>query len=116
MEPLSSFITTPAIRQRVDQWARQEHQNPHQVASVAIEFFLDLPDSVKLALLRGLDGVPAEQIYPWAMQELLRVMTHRTFEVATQQLAETMDVSQLGSLETEDDILNAALKVTHQNP
>lgn len=106
MEYPSSFI----------QWVEQEHQDPDQVASVAIALFLALPDPVKLALLKGTDDVPAEQLYLWAMQELRRVITHQQFTAATQKMVETMDVSHLGSLETEDEILKAAVKLTRQQP
>lgn len=76
-----------------------------------MKLFVNLPEEARTAW-RQIEalGTPAE--IEQISQDIARVLLHAQYAMAHKQVIQEMTAEHLGALETEDDLLNAAVSLT----
>ncbi len=103
-----SAYTDPETASRVAYIAKLEHRPPSQIAGMALKLFVGLPTEARTAL-RQIEALGNEADLEEVMHEITRTLVHVQYKVAHRQVLEQMKVDNLGQLETEDEILSAAV-------
>lgn len=91
--------------------AKLEHRPQAQIAGMALKFFVRLPKEAHDAL-RQIEALGSSADFEEVTREITRVLLHTQYEVAHRQIMDHMKVENLDQLESEDDILNAAIDLT----
>jgi hypothetical protein len=106
-----SAYTDSETASRVAYIAKLEHRPPAQIAGMALKLFVGLSSEARAALCQiqalGNDGDLEE-----VMGEITRTLLLAQYKIAHRQVIEQMQVDKLGQLETEDEILSAAVTMT----
>jgi hypothetical protein len=91
--------------------ATRENRKKAQIAGSAVKLFVNLPEEARTAW-RQIEalGTPAE--IEQISQDIARALLHAQYAMAHKQVIQEMTTEHLGSLETEDDLLDAAVSLT----
>jgi predicted transcriptional regulator len=106
-----SAYTDADTANRIEWIATREHRKKAQIAGSAVKLFVNLPEEARTAW-RQIEalGTPAE--IEQISQDIARALLHAQYAMAHKQVIQEMTTEHLGSLETEDDLLNAAVSLT----
>jgi hypothetical protein len=100
--------------EKIDQLAKLENRSRSQMAGASVELCGDLPQEAWTALFQlKASGTPED--WQSLQQDLTRVLLHYRYQLTQRQLASQVDPQWLESLETEDDILAAAVDLTRHD-
>ncbi|AFZ46694.1 hypothetical protein Cyast_0721 [Cyanobacterium stanieri PCC 7202] len=97
--------------ERITALSKRENRSKSQIASTAIKLCSILPPNAWSALLQ-LTNVASKSQWLEISQDITRVLLHHQYQLAQKRIAENIDQELLNSLETEDDILSASIKLT----
>lgn len=91
--------------------AKIEQRTPAQIAGMALKFFVSLPAPARTAWYQIValgEQCNREQV----AREIARTLLNAQYEIARKQVVSQIEVEQKQSLESEDDILSAAVRLT----
>jgi predicted transcriptional regulator len=108
-----SAHTSQEIVSRLDAIAKAERRNRSQVVSMALDLFVELPPSAREAWLK-LSNTNSQQQMKVVMDKIARTIIDAQYQTAHAQLIAEMQIEHLEPLETEDDILTAAVNMTNR--
>ena len=108
-----SAYADEATARRVDELAAAEDRTTSQVAAAALRFWVQLPPEAHAALRQVERGGTAGDLERIS-RDVARALLHAQYDVAQRRVVAAMDVEALGPLESEDDILAAAVHLTAQ--
>jgi DNA polymerase III delta prime subunit len=91
--------------------ARLERRPQAQIAGMALKFFVGLPKEARDAL-RQIEALGSPEDLEEIKREIAHTLLHVQYKVARRQMMEHAKVENLNQLETEDDILSAAVNLT----
>ena len=106
-----SAYTDLETADRIESIAQREDRRKAQVAGTALKFFSKLPDEARSAW-RQIEafGTPAD--LDQTLMEITRILIHAQYEMAVQNMAQEAKTEHLGPLDTEDDLMAAAISLT----
>jgi hypothetical protein len=104
-----SAHTSQEIVDRIDSIAKSERRNRSQV--VALDLFVELPPSVREAWLKASTTSSPQQMKA-LMDNIARTIVDAQYQAAHTQVVEQMQIEHLEPLNTEDDLLAAAVNIT----
>jgi len=91
--------------------AKAEQKTQAQIEGMALKFFVCLPQEAREALWQ-IETMGNEQDWESLMNEVTRTVLNIQYKLASQQVIEQMKVENLGDLDSEDEILQAAVNLT----
>ena len=106
-----SAYTDAETASRVAYVAKLEHRTQAQLAGLALKFLVGLPPEARAALWQ-LSALGNEADWEEIARSITRTLLNAQYKVAHRQVREQMKLDHLESLETEDDILSAAVALT----
>ncbi|MBD2364798.1 hypothetical protein H6G36_27130 [Anabaena minutissima FACHB-250] len=106
-----SAYTDAETASRVNHIAKMEHRRPSQIAGMALKFFAYLPPEAR-AVLWQLEGMGSTADLEEISREITRILLNAQYKAAQRQIMDHMKYENLDNLETEDDILEAAVNLT----
>ena len=110
-----SAYTDLDTAQRLEWIAKREQRRKAQIAGAALKLFVNLPEPARTAW-HQLEALGSSEDLDRVSQELTRVLLHAQYEMAQRQLVSEMKPDPTLELETEDDLLNAAVSLTSSEP
>jgi len=106
-----SAYTDAKTASRVDSIAKLEHRPTSQIAGMALKFFVGLPPEARSAWMQ-IEALASPDDFEEINREITRTLLHIQHKIVHQQIMDHMNVENLDQLETEDDILSAAVTLT----
>jgi hypothetical protein len=106
-----SAYTDAETAQRIEGIAKREHRKKAQIAGSALKFFVNLPEEARMAW-RQIEALGTPDEIEQIAQDIARTLLNAQYEMANKQVIQEMSTEHLGSLETEDDLLSAAVSLT----
>jgi hypothetical protein len=106
-----SAYTDAETAHRIESIARREHRKKAQIAGTALKFFVGLPEEARTAW-RQIEALGTPDEIERISQEIARTLLHAQYAIAHKQVVQELNTEALGSLETEDDLLDAAVSLT----
>ncbi|MUG95988.1 hypothetical protein F7734_28020 [Scytonema sp. UIC 10036] len=107
---ISAYIDAKTAS-RVDYISKLEQRPTSQVAGMALKFFVGLPSEARAALLQ-IEALGSPEDMEEVNREITRTLLHIQYKVVHRQVIDHMKVENLEQLETEEDILSAAVDLT----
>ena len=106
-----SAYTDTDTADRIESIAKREDRRKAQIAGTALKFFSILPDEARTAW-RQIEtfGSPADVDH--AITEITRILIDAQYAIAHQQVVQELNPEPFGALDTEDEILAAAVSLT----
>lgn len=111
---VSAHVSEEVVR-RIEHTARLDARPVSQVVAAAIAFYTRLPADAHQAL-RTVEALGGEAALNTAVHKVAREMIAAAFDVAERRLAEAIPEEVVAGLNTEDDILAAAVRLTAREP
>jgi predicted transcriptional regulator len=108
-----SAHTSQETVSRLDAIAKAERRNRSQVVGMALDLFVELPASAREAWLK-LSNTNSQQQMKVVMDKIARTIIDAQYQTAHDLLIAEMQIEHLEPLETEDDILAAAINMTER--
>jgi hypothetical protein len=108
-----SAHTSKEIVDRLDSIAKAERRNRSQVVGMALDLFVGLPPSVREAWLK-ISTSGSEQQLKALMDKMARIIIDAQYQAAHAQIMAEMQIEHLEPLDTEEEILAAAVDVSSQ--
>jgi predicted transcriptional regulator len=108
-----SAHTSQEIVDRIDSIAKSERRNRSQVVGMALDLFVELPPSVREAWLKASTTGSPQQMKA-LMDNIARTIVDAQYQAAHTQVMEQMQIEHLEPLNTEDDLLAAAVNITQR--
>lgn len=99
---------------RLEYISRVEERSPSQIASAALDLYLRLPPEAHTAL-RHLNALGTKDDQDRAMQRIWHVLLDEQYELAQRRLVAAMKVDPRTPLESEEDILAEATRMTSRS-
>ena len=96
---------------RLDHISRVEERSPSLIASSALDLYLRLPPEAHTAL-RHLNALGTGEDQDRAMQRIWHVLLDAQYEIAERRMVAAMKVDGRKRLESEEDILAEAMRMT----
>jgi hypothetical protein len=109
-----SMHATEETARLIEHVARVEDRSPSQIASAALNFYLQLPSEAHSAL-RYVQGLGTDEDVDRVSRKIARLLLDAQFEVAEQRMVASMSTLGLDRLESEDDITAEANALTAHN-
>jgi hypothetical protein len=106
-----SAYTDAETAHRIESIARREHRKKAQIAGTALKFFVGLPEEARTAW-RQIEALGTPDEIERISQEIARTLLHAQYAITHKQVVQELNTEALGSLETEDDLLDAAVSLT----
>jgi len=106
-----SAYTDAKTASRVDSIAKLEHRPTSQIAGMALKFFVGLPPEARSAWMQ-IEALASPDDFEEINREITRTLLHIQHKIVHQQIMDHMNVENLDQLETEYDILSAAVTLT----
>lgn len=106
-----SAYTDEATSVRVSQIARLENRKRAQIVGTALKLYVGLPPEVRAAW-QEIEAIGSDTLREETMRELVRVFVNARYKLARQEVLKHMKYEKLDELETEEDILDAAVELT----
>lgn len=91
--------------------AKIEHRTPAQIAGMALKFFVSLPAPARTAWCQ-IDALGNREDREKVAREIARTLLNAQYEIARKQVVSQIEVEPKPTLESEDDILSAAIRLT----
>ncbi len=107
---ISAHIDTETAS-RVTHLAKMEQRRTSQIAGIALKFFVCLTPEARAALWQ-IEALASPADFEEITREITRTLLHAQYKVAHRQIMAHMKVDNLDQMETEDDILEAAVALT----
>ncbi|MDP5017896.1 MAG: biofilm development regulator YmgB/AriR family protein [Dolichospermum sp.] len=107
---ISAHIDTETAN-RVTNLATMEQRRTSQIAGMALKFFVGLPPEARAALWQ-IEALASPADFEEITREITRTLLHAQYKVANRQIISHLNVDNLEQIETEDDILEAAVALT----
>jgi predicted transcriptional regulator len=95
----------------VNYLAKIEQRSPSQIAAIALRFFVKLPATAREAWYQ-IEALGEESQKQEVIEQITRSLVNMQYEISQRKIVEQMDIESLEPLETEDDILAAAVKLS----
>ncbi len=115
--PKSKIISTsvsPELAEQIDQVAKLENQSRASVIRGAIEVMTALPVKA-LSNIFDLHQQGTAEDREILYNDIARAFLHHQYRLGQRALAKTIDQKFLDTLETEEDIINAAIALTKKS-
>ena len=106
-----SAYTDSETASRVGAIAKVEQRTQAQIGGMALKLFVSLPKEAREALWQ-IETMGNGQDWESLMNEVTRTVLNVQYRLASQQVIEQMKVEKLGDLDSEDEILQAAVNLT----
>ena len=106
-----SAYTDEETSVRVAHLARLENRKKAQIAGMALKFYVELPAEARAAW-QEIEAIGSAAEREETLREITRTLLHAKYKLAYQQVMNHLKVEGLDQLETEDDILAAAVALT----
>ena len=106
-----SAYTDKQTADLVDYLAKIEQRTPSQIMAIALKFFVKLPVNAREAWYQ-IEAIGDEADRQRAIARISQVLIEERYSLLQNKVVSEMEVHSIGELETEDDILNAAVKLT----
>jgi hypothetical protein len=106
-----SAYTDSETALRVGAIAKVEQRTQAQIGGMALKLFVSLPKEAREALWQ-IETIGNGQDWESLMNEVTRTVLNVQYRLASEQVIEEMKVEKLGDLDSEDDILQAAVNLT----
>jgi hypothetical protein len=111
-----SMHASEETARRVEHVARMEDRSPSQIASAALNLYLQLPPEAHTAL-RHVQALGSDEDVRRISRKMARLLLDAQFEVAERRVVASMTTEGLDGLESEDDIIAEANALTaHDRP
>ena len=111
---VSAHVSEEVVR-RIEQIARLEARPVSQVVAAALAFYTRLPADAHQSL-RTVEALGGEAALDAAVYRVARDLIVAAFDVTERRVAEAIPEEVVAGLETEDDILAAAVRLTAREP
>ncbi len=106
-----SAYTDAETAHRIASIALQEHRKKAQIAGTAVKFFVGLPEEARTAW-RQIEALSTPDEIERISQAIAQTLLHAQYAIAHKQVIQELNIEALGSLETEDELLDAAVSLT----
>jgi predicted transcriptional regulator len=106
-----SAYTDAETAHRIESIALREHRKKAQIAGTALKFFVGLSEEARTAW-RQIEALGTADEIERISQEIARTLLHAQYAITHKQVVQELNTEALGSLETEDDLLDAAVSLT----
>ncbi len=106
-----SAYTDSETASRVGTIAKLEQRTQAQIGGMALKLFVSLPKEAREALWQ-IETMGNGQDWESLMNEVTRTVLNFQYRLASQQVIEQMKIEKLGDLDSEDEILQAAVNLT----
>ena len=106
-----SAYTDKQTAEKIDYLAKIEQRTPSQIMAIALKFFVKLPQSAREAWYQ-IEAIGDEADKERAVQKITQILVDERYSLLQKKVVEEMKVNSVGQLETEDDILAAAIELT----
>ena len=106
-----SAYTDSKTAESVAYLAKLEHRTQAQIAGMALKFFVGLPAPARTAWCQ-IEALGDQADLETVAQEITRTLIDAQYKIAQRQVVEQMTVENSEQLETEDDLLDAAIALT----
>ncbi len=106
-----SAYTDQETAELVNYLAKIEQRSPSQIAAIALKFFVKLPATAREAWYQ-IETLGEQAQKEAVIEQITRSLINMQYEISQRKVVEEMNIETLEPLETEDDILAAALKLT----
>ena len=106
-----SAYTDKQTADLVERLAEIEQRTPSQIMAIALKFFVKLPISAREAWYQ-IEAIGDEANRERAVALITQALIEERYSLMQNKVVEEMTIDSIGELETEDDILNAAIKLT----
>ena len=106
-----SAYTDKQTADQVDYLAKIEQRTPSQIMALALKFFVKLPVSAREAWYQ-IEAMGDEADMERAIQKITQALIDERYSLLQNKVVEEMKIDSVGELKTENDILNAAVKLT----
>ncbi len=106
-----SAYTDSETASRVGTIAKLEQRTQAQIGGMALKLFVSLPKEAREALWQ-IETMGNGQDWESLMNEVTRTVLNFQYRLASQQVIEQMNIEKLGDLDSEDEILQAAVNLT----
>lgn len=107
---ISAHVTSETIA-KIDRLAKLENRSRSQLTGAVVELGGDLPHEAWTALLQ-IKAMGTIEDWQALKQDLTRTLLNHRYRLLQQKMSTQGDRQWLDTLETEDDILNAAVLLT----
>lgn len=109
-QTISAYTDSDTV-DRIESIAKREDRRKAQIAGTALKFFSILPDEARTAW-RQLETFGSPEDLENALAEITRILIDAQYAITHQQILQELNPEVLEPLETEDDILAAAVTLT----
>lgn len=106
-----SAYTDPETALRVGTIAKVERRSTAQIGGMALKLFVSLPKEAREALWQ-IETLSTGQEWESLISEVTRTVLNFQYRLATEQVIKQMKIEGIGDLDSEDDILEAAVSLT----
>jgi hypothetical protein len=106
-----SAYTDQETSERIEAISKRESRKRAQIAGMAVKFFVNLSDEARTAWFQ-IEALASPQELEQIQQQIARTLLDAHYTMVHQQVLHEIKVDNLGSLETEDDILAAAVSLS----
>ena len=106
-----SAYTDAETAYRIESIAQREHRKKAQIAGTAVKFFVGLPEEARTAW-RHIEALGTPDEIEQISQDIARTLLHAQYAMAHKQVVQELNTETLGTLKTEDEILDAAVSLT----
>jgi hypothetical protein len=107
-----SAYTDETTAKRINSIAKQEHRKTAAVAGTALKLYAELSSEARGAWWQ-IQAVGTSEDLEDIRREMTRALLNVKYKLAHRQVMEQMKSEHLDRLETEDDILSAAIDLTN---
>ena len=107
-----SAYTDSDTAESVAYLAKVEHRTPAQIAGMALKFFVNLPAPARTAWCQ-IDALGDREDREKVAREIARALLNAQYEIARKQVVSQIEVEPQQTLESEDEILSTAVRLTN---
>jgi predicted transcriptional regulator len=106
-----SAYTDQETAELLNYLAKIEQRSPSQIAAIALKFFVKLPATARESWYQ-IETLGEQAQKEAVIEQITRSLINMQYEISQRKIVDQMNIETLEPLETEDDILAAALKLT----
>ena len=114
MSEITKFTDTEQIASLMIDLSKIAETTPAQNITLALKFLSHLPVEAYTAL-KHIDATASSEDWQKLTHQIARTLVNIQYEIAHRQIIEHIKVDNLHQLESDDDILAAALELTSQS-
>jgi predicted transcriptional regulator len=106
-----SAYTDNATAERIELIAQREQRRKAQIAGTAVKFFVGLSDEARAAWLQ-IEALGSAVEIEKLKQDIARTILDAQYQMVHRQIMDEIQTAHLGTLNTEDEILETAVNLT----